>query len=241
MYRNDQIASNPFACVFIYLINPPALMHNQNGSLKEFNWSMPRLTPQERLFISQLITSPSKELFKKTASQIMQSETTNLHNIDITALQVSIVEKLSELPHVSKVGVPCVLADPEVDRHNLSDETSSRNGSEEQKKVIEALLVGPDASFKRSMKPEFLRLAPPLHEAADELIWLETIEYYPELAWDKTLLKTTSTNSNTSELRKIILKAFKVQLHVTEQQKLENALSKDSSLIQHSGLTPAKV
>jgi hypothetical protein len=62
MYRSDPIASNPFACVFISLVNPPSMITNQNGSVKEFNWSMPRLTPQEKFFITQLISTPPKDV-----------------------------------------------------------------------------------------------------------------------------------------------------------------------------------
>ncbi len=120
MYRSDHISSNPFASVFIHLIvlyflklvslykiniykysknkNPPN--NSQNGNLKEFNWSIPRLTPQEKYLVSQLITSPSKDvfillylhcsnrlfniffilqLFKKTANQILQMDTSSLN------------------------------------------------------------------------------------------------------------------------------------------------------------------
>jgi hypothetical protein len=38
-----------------------------------------------------------------------------------------------------------------------------------QKQTIDSLLVGPDAPFRQSMKPEFIRLAPPLHIADDEV------------------------------------------------------------------------
>jgi hypothetical protein len=120
MYRNDHIASNPFASVFTYLVvslklfkksieicvmnfmqkNPPN--SGQNGVTKEYHWSLPRLTPQEKFFVSQIITSPSKDvnyfliecqfqilvsfivnfllkLFKKTATQILQMDPSNLH------------------------------------------------------------------------------------------------------------------------------------------------------------------
>ena len=83
MYRTDPIASNPFASIFISLVvsinlislkfiiyyfysiqkkNPPSIVSNQNGSAKEYNWSMPRLTPQEKFFVSQLISSPPKDV-----------------------------------------------------------------------------------------------------------------------------------------------------------------------------------
>jgi hypothetical protein len=40
-------------------------MTNQNGSVKEFNWSLPRLTPQEKYFVSQIISSPTKDVKNK--------------------------------------------------------------------------------------------------------------------------------------------------------------------------------
>jgi hypothetical protein len=40
-----------------------------------------------------------------------------IKNVDVSVLQVSIVEKLSELPHMSKVGIPCVLTDIEASRY----------------------------------------------------------------------------------------------------------------------------
>ena len=46
------------------LKNPPTPATAQNGSAKEFHWSMPRLSPQEKSFVSQLITSPSKEVIQ---------------------------------------------------------------------------------------------------------------------------------------------------------------------------------
>ncbi len=63
MYRSDPVASNPFASVFVWLVNPPQMITNQNGSPKEFNWSMPRLTPQEKFFITQLISTPPKDVY----------------------------------------------------------------------------------------------------------------------------------------------------------------------------------
>ena len=75
-----------------------------------------------------------------------------------------------------------------------------------------------------------------------QLVWLDPIEHMPDFAWDNSLLNSSgSSSSNTSEIRKLIAKAYKSQLNITQQQQLENALSKDSSLILHLDLTPAKV
>ena len=49
------------------------------------------------------------------------------------------------------------------------DDAAPKNGTEQQKQVIEALLVGSDAPYKKTMRPELIRLAPPLHVASDEV------------------------------------------------------------------------
>jgi hypothetical protein len=49
------------------------------------------------------------------------------------------------------------------------DDIGPRNGTEQQKQCIEALLLG-DAPFRKFMRPEFIRLAPPLHVAQDEVL-----------------------------------------------------------------------
>ena len=93
----------------------------------------------------------------------------NLHSIDISGFQVSVVEKLSELPQMSKIGIPCILSDVETSRYGF-DDISPKNGSEAQKQAIELLLTGVDAPFKKNIKPEYIRLAPPLHQSSDEVI-----------------------------------------------------------------------
>lgn len=61
---------------------------------------------------------------------------------------------------------------------NRSDESSQKNEFEEQSIITEALLIGHDAPFKKCFKPEFIRLAPPLHICQDEVISFERLHYY---------------------------------------------------------------
>ena len=113
------------------------------------------------------------------------------------------------------------------------------------------------------MRPEFIRLAPPLHVAQDEvsifykniylcdsqiyknliskLIWLESNSYMPEFAWDSSILNSSNTTSKTSEIRKLIAKACRSQLNINQQQQLESAIGNDLSIFLHLDLTPAKV
>jgi hypothetical protein len=162
----------------------------------------------------------------------------------VSGLQVSIVERLSQLPNLSKVGLPCIISDIEVSRYGY-DDIAPKNGSEQQKQCIETLLVGPEAQFRKFIKPEFIRIAPPLHYEQDELVWLDPVDYVPAFAWDSSLLNTARLphhiSSNTSEIRKLLTKACRSQLNIQQQQQLEAVLSKDSSLVLHLDLTPSKV
>ncbi|KAI0228884.1 CCR4-NOT transcription complex subunit 11 [Lamellibrachia satsuma] len=60
MYRVEPIAANPFASVFVHLLNPPT--DRMENSSTEFHWAIPKISSSERYFLSQLISSPSKEL-----------------------------------------------------------------------------------------------------------------------------------------------------------------------------------
>lgn len=231
MYRTDTISSNPFAPIFIHLLNTPT------SNQKEYNWSLPKLSQQEKYFVSQLIISPTKDLLKKTATQIIQMDTSMIQNIDISGLQVSIVEKQSEMPFLSKVGVPCILSDYEINRYGFDNYQPSEMNNM-QKQTIDSLLVGPDAPFRQSMKPEFIRLAPPLHIADDEFIWLNPNEYEHELVWANI---ETSSDSTVTVFKNIMAKAFKGPLQNNQQQILYATLAADPKIVNHSGLTPSKL
>ena len=58
------------------------------------------------------------------------------------------------------------------------DDVIPKNGSEQQKLCLENLLVSADAPFRKSMRPEFIRLAPPLHVDQDEVIYQMEIFIY---------------------------------------------------------------
>jgi hypothetical protein len=73
------------------------------------------------------------------------------------------------MPFLSKIGVPCILSDYEINRYGFDNYQQSELTTM-QKQTIEALLVGQDAPSRQCMKPEFIRLAPPLHIADDEVI-----------------------------------------------------------------------
>lgn len=73
------------------------------------------------------------------------------------------------------------------------------------------------------------------------MLWLDPIDCVPEFSLDYTILNSVNTSSNTSEIKKLISKAYKSQLNISQQKQIENAFTKDPSLILHVDLTPAKV
>lgn len=88
--------------------------------------------------------------------------------MDTSGLQVSVAEKQSEMPFLSKIGVPCVITDAETSRYGFDNYQQSELDLMKNA-AIEGLLVGPDAPYRQCMKPEFMRLAPPLHVAENEV------------------------------------------------------------------------
>lgn len=72
------------------------------------------------------------------------------------------------MPAMSKIGLPAILSDMEFSRYGFDSYTPSELQTF-QKSATESLLVGPEAPFKHCMRPEFIRLVPPLHAADDEV------------------------------------------------------------------------
>ncbi|XP_023222420.1 CCR4-NOT transcription complex subunit 11-like [Centruroides sculpturatus] len=117
MYRTEPITANPFASVFVHLLNPPEETMKGINKKLEFIGALPKLNKAEKYFISQLISMPPKELFKKTPKHIVNMDAAMLQNYDISGLQVSLAEQHSEMPQTSKSAIPIVIPDP-VDINN---------------------------------------------------------------------------------------------------------------------------
>jgi len=253
MFRSEPIANNPFGSVFIHLLNPPPTTH-ENGKTRDLHWALPRLSKPEKLFLSQLISSPSKDMFKKTPNQILSTEITpTTQNVDHTGLQLAMAEFHSELPSWSKTGIPAVVSDPEV---RLGFDKAGYVNPDVQRQTLEHLLTTTwgeknrkTALMENCMKPEFFRLAPPLHIAEDEMTWLLPLEASTESApspvaglhrpaWDPSMCQGTSVGS---EVRRLMAKAFKGPLVLQNQQQLLGELDKDPRLVYHVGLTPTKL
>jgi hypothetical protein len=94
--------------------------------------------------------------------------------------------------------------------------------------------------MEQTIRPEFLRLVPPLHECTiDELVWLSPIDHDSSLfTWDSTMCIANTTNH---EIRQLMDKAYQGALNLQQQQKLLDELDNDSNLVYHIGLVPSKL
>ena len=97
--------------------------------------------------------------------------------------------------------------------------------------------------MEETVRPEFLRLVPPLHECTmDELIWLSPIlnvDHAASLfAWDSSMCISHTMNV---EIRQLIDKACQGAINFEQQQKIIDELNNDSELVYHTGLIPSKL
>ena len=65
MYKADHVSTNPFAPVFIHLLNPGE--GYDPGELR-FGCQLPRLVPAERQFLTQLIAGQGKVMYSSSPS-----------------------------------------------------------------------------------------------------------------------------------------------------------------------------
>lgn len=232
MYRTEPIQSNPFASVFVHLLNPPDEMKCENSECLKRPWALPRLSNSEKYFLSQIISIPMKELFKKTPNQVIQMDVTNMQSFDISGLQVALAEHHSEMSQTSKSGIPIVLPYSQNKSTDPIDATTLKS-------LRESLICGPDSAVQSCFKPECIRLAPPLHPFDDELVWMNlTNPAEQKIAWDMTMCVS---NAAGVESRCLMSKAFKSSLTIAQQQQLLTELENDPKLVYHLGLIPGKL
>lgn len=269
MYRTEPITANPFASVFVHLLNPPEdTMKGINKKLEFIN-ALPKINKAEKYFLSQLISMPSKEIFKKTAKQVVTTDASSLQTFDVSGLQVSLAEQHSEMPQTSKSAIPVVIPDPfdgrplgksgslgyimeqkynaKSDLLDLTDvlhshDNSSSNVPSEQniiRKTTETLLTGQQPPIEQYFRPEYLRLPPPLYCCDDELAWMNPTEPGEH----KIAWDMSMCVSNTAgvEAKRLMVKAFKGPLSLQQQQQLLSELDQDPKLVYHIGLTPTKL
>ena len=134
MYKADHVSTNPFAPVFIHLLNPGEGF--DPGELR-FGCQLPRLVPAERQFLTQLVAGQGKDYMKKCPANISSADPTTVPQVDLTGVQLALAERQSELPHTARATVSGIISDPE-----LPQDPASAHAGAAQRRTIEELLVG---------------------------------------------------------------------------------------------------
>ncbi|XP_017781648.1 PREDICTED: CCR4-NOT transcription complex subunit 11 [Nicrophorus vespilloides] len=229
LYRGESIANTPFASVFIHLLHPP---ETNNTSKLHYPGQLPKLNPQERQFVSQLILEVPKDvMLKKTAAQILSSDNGQTLTLDLSAMQLTLAEKQSELPHTCKSAIPVILSYPEKSQNNqVNDDLET---------TIKTLSCGDGAAMNKVYKPEFVTLAPPLLNCQDEPVWFNVSNPMQHtIAYDSSMCVP---NMAGQEAKSLMSKAYKTALTLQQQNHLLGELENDSKLVYHIGLTPSRL
>lgn len=232
MYKSEHVSSNPFAPVFIHLLNPGEIL--DPGELR-FGCQLPRLLPAEKQFLTQLVAGQGKDYMKKCPVNICKADPTTVPQVDLTGVQLALAERQSELPHTARASVSGIIPDPE-----LPQDPASAHARAAQRRTIEELLVGPDPPGLKTLRPEFMRLVPPLYLREDEMIWQDPVDFsHITYEYDHSLLEHEEEGG--TEARRLTQRACKSILTLGEQQRLLGELDRDPMVVSGLGLTPAKL
>lgn len=64
LYRGENLSNTPFGSVFIHLLHPPVQQSSVGAPKLEYPGQLPKITPQERSFILQLLSETPKDTVK---------------------------------------------------------------------------------------------------------------------------------------------------------------------------------
>ncbi|XP_063884622.1 CCR4-NOT transcription complex subunit 11-like [Scylla paramamosain] len=237
LYRGEPPPGNPFLPIFINILHPLDDVAKGTGKKLEFAGQVPRFTQPEIFFLSTLLTDKnSKELLKRTASQIMSLDVSNHPPADTSSLKQALADLLSDRPDTAKSGVPVVYSYPQpAPNSGLLSEPG------QVKRTCEALLCGPSSPSlaQQYFSPEIIRLTPPLHVAEDELVWITSVDRAEQrVMYDASMCVLSGGDA---EAKRLMAKAFKETLSLPQQQHLLTQLNQDPRMVYHTGLTPPKL
>lgn len=150
--------------------------------------------------------------------------------LDLNAIK-SFLEHTKEIPITVRNSLMNILPAPSM----MKSETGIKD-------LMEGLTRS-DTPLKNVISPEFITVPPPLCTVEDELVWLDlTNSAWHKPIYDTSISPGTQTNVNVSqEAKRLITQAFKEALNIQDRQTLLNELEKDPNIVNHIGLTPAKL
>jgi len=229
MYQrtDTQVCDNPFASVFVSLLSA-----DHSEAIKEVSTKvnfmvdyakLPVLTPEEKDFIRQLVTSNQPKLNKKSPKDVFTTKVKvpEPQDNDISELQLKLVARQTGLLPSVKSNASCIIPFP---LPSCDSKSNSDKQSEDRKHTREALLTGSNAPVLQKFKPEFIRPIPMLHPVFDgELPWLnpDCDDDFHELMWDEKMCENP-----TNQVRDLLKKAMETPLDGDETEMVVKELRK---------------
>jgi len=212
LYKTEPFSNNPFLLVFLDTLQKS-------------------IDPVEKQFLIFIINSSyPKDFSKRSPKELLTifDKNPNPPIPDVTHLRKQYMDKQPKGGSAFRAaGISPLIPDPD-------DEENTENSTESNDPQITA-----DELTLLSFEPPYMRPAPPLYDSTkeEEMIWLDP-ELHHTVLWDHMMCAETS---RISEIRDLMIKAFKSNLSTTQQQQVVSELEGDPKLVYHCGLTPKRL
>lgn len=178
----------------------------------------------ERNFLKQLLSTGTKDLAKVNTGYVIQHDVFPLL-LELTAAKMQCFERHKQLPSTVRAGLMNIISAP----------TMSDSDVNSIKDLMQGLLAA-DTPIKNVVAPQFITVVPPLLPVEDELVWFDLTNP----AWHKPIYDPTVTDID-AEAKRLVSLVFTEALNIQDRQVLLAELEKDPLMVNHIGLTPAKV
>lgn len=219
LFKGDNgAAESPFLSVFLSIVDS-----------KEPLQSKAQLF--ERNFVSQLLAHGTKDLGKLTAGHMLQQDILPAAHFDFQALKAQSYERANELPRTVRASMMNVLQAPP-----LSPALMAPVASDAAVRQLMEGLLAIDSPLKNVVAPNFMSIAPPLLPVEDELVWFDLTNP----AWHRPVYDPTISHIS-GEAKRLVALVFKEPLNIQDRIVLLAELEKDAQMVNHIGLTPAKL
>lgn len=212
LYKTEPISNNPFLLVFLDTLQKP-------------------IDPVEKQFLIFIINSSYPKDFSKRSPKdihIIIDKNSNPPMPDVTHIRKQYMDKQPKGgSSFRKAGISPLIPDHDDDEIPENDESD-----EDVQVTTEELTL-------LSFEPPYMRPAPPLYDSTkEEEIMFLTPSIHAMVLWDHMMCAETS---RFTEIRDLMVKAFKTSLSQTQQQQVVSELEGDPKLVYHCGLTPKRL
>eukprot|EP01087_Luapelamoeba_hula_P015749 TRINITY_DN4743_c0_g2_i1.p1 TRINITY_DN4743_c0_g2~~TRINITY_DN4743_c0_g2_i1.p1 ORF type:complete len:537 (+),score=124.56 TRINITY_DN4743_c0_g2_i1:110-1720(+) len=191
----------------------------------------------ERSFLIYLLSSPPKELTKKTPKEVKTAvdRKVKLPMPDLNSLRKLYLDRQPQAASPFKrAGISAVIPDP-VDDYGIPSRKKSHTNTQIPPNVEKRLKTFQQHPFE----PLYIRPPPPLYDPQpNEVLWLTPDIFPHKVLWDPTM---SAGNNRIAELRALMQKAFEEPLTQADQQQLTSDLEEDTKRVYICGLTPKRL